>query len=415
MFDPPAKAGGQYTYLHRNGRIVIDDALTRQTRADLARFVEVWYDDRRVHYGTYDMAGATTVSRLVKAAKETAGAPSMPWQEWITWIVYDVIERWREGEPAIRLHAVKPGKHGWLLDRLIGDVGATSIIAAGGSLKSMLAMAAALTVASGNPGILGLKPHVTGPVLYLDWEADADTHADRLHALTRPIGNIDSTGIVYRQEHRPLRSATASLARLVDTLEVAMIVVDSVMLARGGDAFGPEDTVAMFAALREINRPALLVDHKSKATKATKGAGAYGSVVNENSVRLAWEAELLDLGERDTYGLNLSMYKSNNVGRISDHTWMVTFSNGTDPKTIHFDLTSHDELEAGVTQERRMLHHLMLHGPATTSELAAALHLTPEHVRSLAGRLGRQIMTRKQGRENLWLLEGDQEELPDAF
>jgi hypothetical protein len=64
--------------------------------------------------------------------------------------------------------------------------------------------------------------------------------------------------------------------------------MDSVMLARGGEAKAA-DNIAFFAALASLETSVLLIDHKSWAKGKTGETGAFGSVINHNSIGLSWE------------------------------------------------------------------------------------------------------------------------------
>jgi RecA-family ATPase len=174
----------------------------------------------------------------------------------------------------------------------------------------MLGLAAAAAVGSGDDRWLEMEIHQPGPVLYYDWEADIDTHSRRLKALKAGTGG-ESTDLTYYAATTPLRTWYRSLARHVAVTEASLVVIDSVMLARGGEA-NAADNIAFFAALRNIECRTLLLDHKSKAAMKEGTEGAYGSVINDNTVRLRWEARAL--GET---GLSLRPSKANNHNKAT--------------------------------------------------------------------------------------------------
>jgi hypothetical protein len=263
-------------------------------------------------YGRFDLAGSRTVASLYAGVPDAYRGVA-DWRKLISDAGYDVINLDLEGNPPVRLADRRERQDRWLLRPLVSGVGASGLIAPGGSWKSMVALAAAAAVASGSAHWIGWKPTRTGPVLYLDWEADADTHAERLAALAG--SEPAPPDLWYTEERQPLRRSADVLAKRVGELGAVMVVVDSVMLARGGDAFSPESTIGFFAALRQIGVPALLVDHKSRTAVRKGWEGAFGSVVNDNMRRLTWEITTV-ADDDDGVWLSLEQGKSNNVGRM---------------------------------------------------------------------------------------------------
>jgi hypothetical protein len=217
----------------------------------------------------------------------------------------------------------------WLVPPLLGQTGATSIVAPGGSTKSLMALAVAATVASGRAAFLQMPARVTGPVVYLDWEADADTHNERLAALCKGRGVPVPDNILYRREAAPLYRTARSLAKQINREGAVLVVVDSVMLARQGEA-AAEDTIRFFAGLRQLEVPALLVDHKSKEAIQKKQKGPFGSIINENSIRLMWEITAVDVHGPDRLKLKMEQTKRNNVGRLMPVAFDVQFTNEED-------------------------------------------------------------------------------------
>jgi RecA-family ATPase len=68
----------------------------------------------------------------------------------------------------------------------------------GGTGKSFFGLALGVTQATGWP-VLGELDGEPGPVLYLDWEADEGTHAERLAAITLGADVPEAPAIYYRR------------------------------------------------------------------------------------------------------------------------------------------------------------------------------------------------------------------------
>jgi hypothetical protein len=81
------------------------------------------------------------------------------------------------------------------------------------------------------------------------------------------------------------------------------------MLARGGgDTYGHEGTLNLYAALAQIGLPALLVDHRAKNAE---NAGPWGSVINYNSLRLAFS--VTTMASADGIDIQLKRIKMMNL------------------------------------------------------------------------------------------------------
>jgi hypothetical protein len=399
----PIRLGGRLEYSHHEARLIIDNVDISSSR------VEAWVEthwqgnegNRRLHFGTYNLMGARTVNSIVRDSTAALDV-RFDWQTFVSEAIYDAQDRLRKGEAFAPLRKVVNGdRTRWLLSDLVSGVGATSIFGAGGSLKSLLAMAIGISVAANSSSPLNRQPRKHGTVGYLDWEADAATHKERLEAICRGSHLDMPEALHYRREAMPLRRSAPAIARWCDETDCVLLIVDSVMLARGGDAFGPEETLAMYAALREINRPALLVDHVKKEAKGRGGQGAYGSVVNENSARLQWELKRTDLPDGEA-GLRLVFHKGNNVRRLGDQTWVVRIEDEDD--AMHcttFTASSFEDGEA--TTSEQIIGILARQGPMTAGQLADELEKQPNAVRARLSKMHQRGDVFKSG--DRWTLE----------
>jgi hypothetical protein len=354
-----------------------------------------------VHFGTYNLMGNRTVTEL-----KTNSNGLNP--ELLNEIVYDVISRHLEGESVTDLSELKGESPPWfLLPRLVAQGGATHLIAAGGMFKSYIALAAAFTIATGDGRYIGSEPKKVGPVLYLDWEASRDTFMARSRALT---GGQPPKGVHYQPQKQPLRRSADAIAKRCDELGIILLVVDSLMLARGGDAFGPEETIALFASLREIGRPSVVIDHKSQEAIRKGRRGAYGSVVGANSIRLTWEVVGRSETKTGDILLRLEQGKSNDIPKGEDLGYRITPVNEAeriktmsivpvDPNEALADLVEGDDLAD-------QLHRAMISGePFTVKELEQATEIKGSTLRTvLARHENRRFKKQKVGRSTKWRL-----------
>jgi hypothetical protein len=392
--------GGLFTFT--NGvHVLTFDRLN--PRGDSLR---AWYELRSTEppqllgASSVDLTGSRTVTTIAKPIGD---------EQWIRDAVYHAVTETFKGDPPRRLVDI-PELSGprWLLPPLILGAQGTSIIAPGGSMKSMFALAAAATVASGTRQYLPHTPAKTGPVLYCDWEADADTHRERVAAM----GPVPTDLHYLDMKGRPLWRSADMLEKFCVIEGVVMVVIDSVMLARGGDAFGPEETLRMFGALKQMGPPHLLIDHVSKDGKR-KNQGPYGSVVNENTARLQWDLTKSPLP--DGAHLLFRLYKSNNTPNLPPIAFHLVVE-GDPLERIRFLPTEAKIIEvADRTTGQRIADWLNEQGltGALPAQIALGVGEPANKVRArLTELVKRGGVSKRDGR---YYGVDNQEELPSAF
>lgn len=364
--------------------------------------------------GRFDLMSSRTIPGLVRACETTADTRH-PFARILTDIIFErVIPEHLEGVPPVDLVDVRPAAGKWLIRPLIASAKSTSILAPGGVGKSMLALAAGLTVCTGRTGFLGLKPLHTGPVLYLDWESTAEEQTERMRALCAGAGVPlpDPGMMIFRAGTGPLAGSSHEIARIVAQLGAQLVIVDSVMLARQGDAFGPEDTTRLFAALADLGAPTLLVDHKSREAIRKGWKGAFGSVVNDNTLRLSWEVVADSQTSPTTRQVRFENVKHNNVARQPDLAFEFRTESDTNDtlRSLRIRPVAADVIRT--LEERpladRILAELQARGGATVAELVEATGKSAATIRGRLSNLGGQVS--KQG--EVWTLTADREALP---
>lgn len=337
----PRARGWRYTAASGNLIVLVDQLSARS--AGLYGWVEVRHAGSEeagrapVVFGQFNLMGANTVSTILRrwneAHRDDDGVGAM--DTVVTEIVYDVIRTFQEGPDPVDLRTVESPGHRWLQEPFLEQTAHSRLIAAGGSGKSYLALALSAQIATGVRFIPRSNlPILTGPVAYLDWEADQETHSERLRQilagrnltiadLPHPIHyfNMKGGGPLYRQ--------STGMANRLDDLGVVASVCDSVMLARGssGEGSAEDSTVRLFEALDELGVPSLLIDHKSKAVLKSKNKeGGYGSVVMTNSVRNEWDVvDVLTPHPGNRIRLKLRHTKQNNTKRYPDLIYELAF------------------------------------------------------------------------------------------
>jgi hypothetical protein len=373
----PIKSADSWLYTQRGVELLITQvAPSRKT-------LDAWVELRNVGgsemlsglitASRYDLMGSMTVRNIVARMRDAGldERDTAAWRQDIQAAVYDVVRDHLDGPSPIDLATHEPAAATFILRPLVDGVGATSIVGPGGVGKSSLALCVGCAVASGDGAWLGMETTASGPVLYVDWEADIDTHARRLRAFAAGTELPIPAALHYVGAAAPLRLWAPALARQAARLGVVLIIIDSVMLARAGEA-GGEDTIAFFSAIRSLGVPTLLLDHKSRTAMREGQGGAYGSVINDNTVRLMWDAK----GSEGT--LTLRAHKSNNYARLPTISLRLE-SSGVDGAMTEarwhlLDSTAEPE-PAEAPALDRIRAALTVEGPMTNAALARHLRL----------------------------------------
>lgn len=337
--------GSRIEYLHDSGIRLVFDFITPTSKGVDAWCEIRWQGDTPqpyvITYGRRDLMGSTTSDSLTKQAlgalrKHHRVDPDVM-REAITVACYQVIQIQLEGVEPLVLSQVPAKKQRWLLKPLVEHgVNHTRVIAAGGSGKSVFALAVAYTVATGSKRLFKQAPTVTGPVIYLDWETSADVHANRLEALCKGMG-LDDPGdqLLYLPMPQALARSAHWVAHTVAETGTAMIVVDSNIRARGTPSTytsAEATSTQLFEALRQIGVPAFIVDHKSDEKIRKNQRGGYGSITNQNNIRVEWEvAGMSKIRSADRLfeqvEVRYAWEKGNNSAAQEDIAYRIAFQN----------------------------------------------------------------------------------------
>lgn len=301
---------------------------------------------------------SNAITGTVKALRgrlDDHGEDDLDWPAMVEQARVLSLRRAREGGEVVRLGDIDP-EHGprFLLAPFIEGKGDTILFGDGGTGKSVLAAAVAVSVASGCP-LLGMEPAVVGPVLYLDWESDAGIHAERMRALCAgfdPEMDWRAVDVLYRREVGPLSASARDLQKIVQRHDTALVIVDSIGLAGHGPSEEMETKRQLFSAMRSLGVPILGIDHIGKA-RGTDRSKPFGSVYTHNSARLAWRADQVGSADASSIVVKLINTKANHGRAAQSMSLELRFGNEPNGHVsmIEIKQRSNDSLPAATAKK----------------------------------------------------------------
>jgi hypothetical protein len=204
---------------------------------------------------------------------------------------------------------------------LLGGAVPTSLFGEGGSGKSWVALAIAVSVASGRSAVARIEaPARRVPVLWLDFENDERELRSRVARLT---DGAPLEGLHYLRGSGALAKQVDAIAELITDLGVGLLVVDSITGATGGAPLNDDATAtSLHGALRQLGIPTLLIAHTAKNSKT---GGIFGAVAFRDLSRLVWSVEKSD--EASNYIL-LKDTKRNGTAKSDDLVLHIDFAPG---------------------------------------------------------------------------------------
>lgn len=224
-----------------------------------------------LEWGRINLSAMSTRASLAKQL--AARCPGFDWQGALLQVSAKAVKIRREGEPTIDLRDVQPRDTRWMLWPYIEYGGPTVMFADGGTGKSVLALAMGYSVATGKP-LLGTPRTQPMGVLYLDWETDSWTHAERLRAIHNEYAfGDDMPTIRYKRMVGSLADSVTQLRAEVSRWGIGLTIVDSLSLASGGPLEESASATTFFDAVRSLNTCILAISHVSKGSMQPDNKG----------------------------------------------------------------------------------------------------------------------------------------------
>ena len=270
----------------------------------------------------------------------------------------------------------------FLLDPYIRDGQHTVIFGDGDNGKSILALWWGVQVA-----------RTKGPVLYLDYETDANTIGERLNWIMNGLWET-TPPISYLAGIQPVSTSLTAIKRYTSEIKPVLIIVDSGAMASGKPQ-EDEAVLSYFSAMRELGRSTLTILH---VAKNANGGEPYGSVYWRNMSRLALKID----GQRQDDGIivGISDTKSNNASRLPPRA--LQFRWDSDGETIK--ATSTDPVAVDAIHNRRTLKDQVwdiLTQPMTVKEISTDIGVPEVSIREVLNRRNHKDIFARNG-NGLW-------------
>lgn len=318
-----------------------------------------------IHLARCTITGTRSRQDLAAHLQKRHPGPSIDWPEIVEQATVKTIGAYRAGEPAILLRdAPVPIDAGYLMAPLLVARQPSIWFGDGGNGKSLLALAAALSIHGDRADLLGIPPSSQMRVAYLDWEWDAHEHRQRMRSLLPP--GEPEPDIVYLSCYGALRDQVDRIKRVVREQEVGYLVIDSVAAAAGGEPESAEVALGFFTALRAIGVGSLCIAHTTKNPEAQDRP--FGSAFWHNSARSTWLVRKEQ--ELGTNGLTVGMFnKKANSGPASNPLGFEIRFDGGRTTISRTDVRNVPGLAETLPLKAR-IHHALTSGFRTVQELA---------------------------------------------
>ena len=304
------------------------------------------------------------------------------WFDALTHVARLATKRYREGEPSVVLADVEwRGVEKYVVWPYIDQHGTTILFGDGAVSKSIHALGFGVSVATGTPVIPNTDVRVKGPVLYLDWEADAETHAERLYAVCAGAGIEMPTNIHYMRRVGSIAASVREIRREIASRGVVLVIVDSVGAACGGDPEQAASIIAAMNAIRAFGVPTLAIHHIAKEAKDK--SKPFGSVYSPNLARRTWRLDKDQAAGESSIYVRALNFKANNGKLQESLSHGVTFDvDGNETlNEVSFNQAALGRVPTSGRGLKNPIARELRGGPMTVHDIALAMEAREDTVR----------------------------------
>ncbi len=301
----------------------------------------------------------------------------------------------------------KPAPREFVVDDLIPRHHPTTLYGWGGTAKSLLAVLLGLSVAGGHDEFFGKPISTHGPVLYIDFELDADEQHRRVEQL--------AAGLKMEVPEEFKYVSTLGF-RTHDAIEFAlgvceghgmvMTILDSLGPAMVGDMAAAKDVIEFhncyIAPFKRIGVTPVLVDHQARqqSGEGYQSKGAFGSAYKEHLSRSLVQVEAGDRSaEQGAMNVRLRHKKTNFGVLLEPFDVSLSFSDEMIVATTR-DLTPADRAQEQTLNSIDRVAAALEDGPAYADELAEATGLSSGTVKNAITALKKAAKVEVTGETN---------------
>jgi len=392
------------SYIYRLADMEAKLSSFREDHGDLKAELRIYNVTERgkepLYFGRLNLHAPTTRSQISRTLSEQF---EVDWHGFLTYIADDAVQRWRVGEPAVDLGRIETHKARWLLYPYIEFGGPTILYADGGTGKSVVALCMAYSVAAGKP-LLGRPMVPPTPVMYLDWETDAETHAIRFAAICEANAfGEPKPRVLYKRMVGNLADNVEALKQELDEAGVGLIIIDSLLAASAGPLEESNTARSFVSAIRYLDVAVLALTHVTKPQADNRdAANPFGSIFWHNMARNTWFIESAREEGGSTIRLRFQHKKSNNGMLQKQHGYELRFDNAGETGSEQLvgilvktcDLRDVPEFNKRLSWSDR-INGVLASGAMSVQEMAEEMGLDDSETKALRTALSRE---KKAGR-----------------
>ena len=270
--------------------------------------VAVSHGGAHVHEARYNLSSLTSRRELAKYLASRAELPKpLNWTDAIETAATLMCREMHKGKAATHIaDCPNPAEPSYLVKPLLLRDKLTIFYGEGEGAKSLVAVALAYCVSTGEGDLLGLTAQGEA-VNYLDWETDDEEIARRTKRFAAGLGFEVWPDFNYFRMDVPLVDDTETMRNLAP----GFTIIDSLGPACGGDTIRPEGPTNFWNTVRRLQGTVLVIAQTQKdGPKKT----IFGSGMFHYMARSVWEA--VNVVEDGTGTIHLAMFhRKSNVGR----------------------------------------------------------------------------------------------------
>lgn len=332
---------------------------------------------------TSESALNSRAKHLKERQPTTPNDAPIPWHNIIEDMALSVLDRHRDGSPSVNLKdTTDESDDQYMMQPLIINEETTLIFGDGGTSKSYLSLAAAMSVATGREFIPGLPPDMTGNPMILDWETSRLQTFRRFQKLAHGLKMSwdEVPDMEYRRCFGRLEDEKYAIKKTMMEKDITLLIVDSISYAAAGDLTEQSIAAATLAPLRWLNATSLCIAHVNKNDSQGK---AYGSAFWHNGPRATFEIIREREGEEGRLNVGIFQRKANDDSLIKPLGLALCFS--SDKSAAWFErieIQDVPDLAKGMplaAQIERLLGH---RSPLSETDIAMELDAVQASVKS---------------------------------